>query len=214
MHSGGYCRQILLSVTFLGTMRQRPSSSRRTVSSTWLALPTLDAAESVFGGKHEEASARERRGAGVHFTQCTRHIYNVTGGRLRVRVRVRFQITRINRACAVISETIPFYYVDEITRTLQVNATLVSTTIKLVCWGEEPDNRELPFSVCPHSPDTMLRRQDPQATSILLSTLTQTATFSFRLVKDSRCGGAYNFRRISSVHLADAPFGSPAELPR
>uniref|UniRef100_A0A7S0XQI7 Uncharacterized protein n=1 Tax=Hemiselmis andersenii TaxID=464988 RepID=A0A7S0XQI7_HEMAN len=44
-------------------------------------------------------------------------------------------VARINRACAVISETIPFYYVDQETRTLRENATLVSTTIRIVCWG-------------------------------------------------------------------------------
>jgi hypothetical protein len=40
-----------------------------------------------------------------------------------------------NRACALISETVPFYYLDPVTKTIEVNESKAETNIKWVCWG-------------------------------------------------------------------------------
>jgi len=41
-----------------------------------------------------------------------------------------------NRACALISETLPFYYKDEMTNEIKVNESLAETNIRWVCWGQ------------------------------------------------------------------------------
>lgn len=41
----------------------------------------------------------------------------------------------VNRACALITETVPFYYIDVKTQSMQVNESMISTNVRWVCWG-------------------------------------------------------------------------------
>ena len=41
-----------------------------------------------------------------------------------------------NRACALISETLPFYYLDEESNTIKVNESKAETKIRWQCWGQ------------------------------------------------------------------------------
>ena len=45
-----------------------------------------------------------------------------------------------NRACALISETLPFYYLDEETQTMKVNESKAETNVRWICWGKEWTN--------------------------------------------------------------------------
>uniref|UniRef100_A0A6T7T1W9 Uncharacterized protein n=1 Tax=Hanusia phi TaxID=3032 RepID=A0A6T7T1W9_9CRYP len=48
--------------------------------------------------------------------------------------------TSMSRACALITETVPFYYIDPATRTIKVNQTLTTSDVRWICWGSTYTN--------------------------------------------------------------------------